>query len=111
MGHPTRINVRQSRRSAWTSGFTSAMNVAKPRKSNFPRGGYGSAIIAWQRAYSTGVKSFNFNDKLNAIDLKGRRNTSVIHEGTRAWVVTAIPGGRTSRRSRPSRRRSTSRRG
>jgi len=105
MGHPTRINVRQPRRSAWTRMFTIAMNAAKPRKSNYPRGGYQAAYRAWQRAYTTGVKSFQLNDKLNAIDLRGRRNTSVIHEGTRAWVVTAIKGGRTKRRSRPSKRR------
>ena len=105
MGHPTRINVRQPRRSSWTRQFTTAMSAARPKKSNFPRGGYGKAMLAWSKAYTTGVKSFQLNDKLNSIDLKGRRNTSVIHEGTRAWVVTAIPGGRSRRRSRPSRRR------
>jgi len=105
MGHPTRINVRHPRRSAWTKMFTVAMTAARPKVTNFPRGGYGAAIRAWQLAYRTGVKSFQLNDKLNSIDLRGRRNTSVIHEGTRAWVVTAIPGGRTRRRSRPSRRR------
>ncbi len=53
--------------------FMKDMRLLKPRKANYPRGGYRQAVLAWQRMVSFGNKlRHKINDQNNKI-VRARR--------------------------------------
>ncbi len=58
-------------------GYMQAMRKLKPKKSNYPRGGYGDAVRAWRKVLSFGSKMRRkINTQNNQIILKGKKNRS-----------------------------------
>ncbi len=57
--------------------FMKAMRLLKPKKSQYPRGGYGKAVRAWQQAISfSSILRREVNNLNNKIILKGKKNRS-----------------------------------
>ena len=62
---------------AYTRDFSKNMRALKPKKSQYPRGGYGQAVRKWQRAYAFTMKlKIQVNKLNNRIILKGKKNRS-----------------------------------